>query len=75
MVGISTMQNMVVEGKLGSLTVKALIDSSSTHSFFNDKVVKKLNLPVVQRDGLKVVVANGERVKSKGLCTRVPQFH
>lgn len=67
---------MLLEGQIRPLTVKALIDSGNTHCFINDVVVKKLNLPIVQRDGLKVVVANDERVKSKGMSTWIPlQFH
>lgn len=70
-IGVSSMQNMLLRGELGTKIILALIDSGSTHSFFNEDV-KSLNPFVEQLNGLKVVVANGERVKSKGLCRKVP---
>lgn len=67
-VGNSATQNMLLAGQIGTLIVKVLIDSGSIHCFINDAVVQQLNLPIIHQDGSKVVVANGERVKSKGMC-------
>jgi hypothetical protein len=48
--------------------LRALVDSSSTHSFIHEAVVHALGLDVVHRPGLTVKVANGERLQSYGIC-------
>lgn len=63
---------MLLPGHLGEFPIKALIDSCSTHCFISEKVVQHLQLPLLERHGLKVVVANGETVRSRGLCPSVP---
>jgi hypothetical protein len=47
----------------------ALVDSGSSHNFIRDEVASKLGvllLPV--RDGLNVIVANGDRLSCQGFC-------
>uniref|UniRef100_A0A0A9GLI4 Uncharacterized protein n=1 Tax=Arundo donax TaxID=35708 RepID=A0A0A9GLI4_ARUDO len=46
-----------------------MVDSGSTHNFIRDDVAAHLGLPLHQdRAGLQVIVANGERLYSRGLC-------
>lgn len=50
---------------------KALIDHGSTHSYVNEKLVKRLSILVETKERQKVVVANGEKVESKGQYKKV----
>jgi len=52
-------------------TVEVLVDSGSTHSFINNKLCSQLELPFEEQQGVKVVVANGESICSKGKCKKV----
>lgn len=71
-IGVSSLQNLLGKGRLHEKEVMALIDSGSTQKFISENVIKLLNLPIEQRGGLRVVMVNGERVKSRGLCRQVP---
>jgi predicted aspartyl protease len=51
-----------------SVPLKALVDTGSTHTFIHTEVANRLGLPVSSRDGLSVLVANGDRVRSPGMC-------
>jgi predicted aspartyl protease len=48
--------------------LKALVDTGSMHTFIHTKVVNRLGLPVSSHDGLSLLVANGDRVHSLGVC-------
>ncbi|KAA3472231.1 Retrovirus-related Pol polyprotein from transposon 297 family [Gossypium australe] len=52
--------------------VVVLVDSGSTRNFIDYKVAKKLQLPVEAGSSLKVMVANGVRLSTQGLCRAVP---
>lgn len=58
---------------IDGLRVVSLIDSGSTHNFIHTELAHHLRLrlePV--RDGLRVVVANGDRIVSPGRCHNLP---
>jgi len=62
---------MRLQGQLAGNPVVSLVDSGSTHSFVNSKIVSQFNLQVERREGLRIVVANGERVRSSRQCKGV----
>ncbi|XP_015168562.1 uncharacterized protein [Solanum tuberosum] len=70
-IGVTAPQNMRLQGQLAGNPVVSLVDSGSTHSFVNSKIVSQFNLQVERREGLRVVVVNGERVRSPGQCEGV----
>lgn len=47
----------------------ALVDSGSAHNFVSKEVASRLGLALVPRPGLRVSVANGDRMSSAGLCS------
>ena len=61
-------QTMHVRGSLGKVGVTVLMDSGSTHSFINPKVVHRLKLIPKQTGRMQVTVANGEKLICTGLC-------
>lgn len=63
---------MHFQGKLKGNLVISLVDSRSTHSFVDSKLVSQFNFQVKRRDGLRIVVENGERVRNLGQCKEVP---
>ena len=80
MVGVSTPQTMRVTTKIGKYPLTPLIDTGSTHNFLHESFVKLAGLQTESNSSLQVVVANGERLRSLGLCREVslslhnPQF-
>ncbi|KAA3473045.1 Retrovirus-related Pol polyprotein from transposon 17.6 [Gossypium australe] len=60
-----------VAARAGSVWDIILIDSSSTHNFIDAKLMHKLSLPVLQWDQLKVAVANGNCLFTRGVCKGV----
>jgi hypothetical protein len=46
-----------------------LVDFGSTHTFIREAIVSKLGLHVTPTAGLRVKVANGEKVLSGGVCS------
>ncbi|KAH0636045.1 hypothetical protein KY289_035960 [Solanum tuberosum] len=69
--GVTTPQNMRLQGQLAGNPVVSLVDSGSTNNFVNSKIVSQFNLQVERREGLRIVVANGERVRSSRQCKGV----
>ncbi|KAK8314780.1 hypothetical protein V6Z12_D01G194500 [Gossypium hirsutum] len=68
MQGHSTMR---MAAKVGSQWAIILVDSGSTHNFIGTKLVQRLSLPVVCQEQLRVSVANGSCLFTKGLCREV----
>jgi hypothetical protein len=67
--GITSGETMRLAVEIHGCRLIALVDSGSTHNFINEDVVQRLDLPVQPaHDGLKVMVANGDRLTSKGIC-------
>jgi hypothetical protein len=51
----------------GTLLV-ALLDTGSTHNFIDTDVATRVGLALLGSSGLRVLVANGDRVTSPGCC-------
>jgi hypothetical protein len=58
---------MKLEVGLGSASLVALLDSSSTHNFISEVVAHRIGLPLQHRPRLTAMVANGERVACVGV--------
>jgi hypothetical protein len=61
----NTMQLII---HIGNKQLRALVDSSSIHSFVHEDVVHALGLGVVHHPWLSMKVANGEQLQSCGVC-------
>ncbi|WVZ63767.1 LOW QUALITY PROTEIN: hypothetical protein U9M48_013374 [Paspalum notatum var. saurae] len=57
-----------VRATVGTTTVTALLDSSSTHNFIDTSLAGKACIPLQARHGLSVAVANGDRIDAMGVC-------
>jgi len=70
--GIKTADTMHLATSVAGTSIRALVDSGSTHSFIAADTARRLGLQPAPRPGLTVGVANGERVPSAGVCAAVP---
>lgn len=66
--GIDVADTMTLQVVIKGVTLMALVDTRSTHTFVRDNVARQLGLPIAPRSGLSVKVANGDRVPSAGVC-------
>ncbi|TXG69870.1 hypothetical protein EZV62_004805 [Acer yangbiense] len=71
MIGSSNPQTMHIRGVIQTKKVVLLVDSGSTHNFLNENVAAKMGLSPTEATRFEVVVANGEKLASKGLCKGV----
>ena len=62
---------MRVKGKVNSVSLVILVDSGSTHNFIVAAVVSVLHVPVDESQILEVKIANGDIIKTQGLCKDV----
>ena len=70
--GTLTSGTMRVKGRVKCKSVVILIDSGSTHNFVDPSLFSQLHIPVDSTQILEVKVANGEVLKTHGLCKDVP---
>ena len=66
--GISTPQNLNIEGQIKKEKVILFIDSGSTHNFIHCKVAKELNFFLYPTPEFQVMVANGGTINYFGKC-------
>jgi hypothetical protein len=67
--GISTGDTMRLQVDINGHRLMALVDSGSTHNFVNNDLAQQIGLPLeTARNGLRVTVANGDRLTSSGVC-------
>jgi len=59
---------------IGGVQLKTLVDTGSTHSFIHSEVAARLGLVVTERARLSVMVANGDRLHSPGVCLTTDVF-
>ena len=71
LVGTEGPHTMRLRGKIKNQTVVILVDSRSTHNFLDQNTAKKLNCSVQVIHGLTVIVANGDMLRTQGLCEGV----
>jgi hypothetical protein len=65
--GISSSENMQIMLRIGSVQLRALLDSGSSHNFISEKAATMVELPLQGRANLFATVANGERVQCAGV--------
>ncbi|XP_023874530.2 uncharacterized protein LOC111987066 [Quercus suber] len=70
--GTSTSGTMRVMGKINQRSFVILIDSGSTHNFIDAVLVPQLHIQVDTSQILEVKVANGDVIKTQGVCKAVP---
>ncbi|KAJ0076959.1 hypothetical protein Patl1_35310 [Pistacia atlantica] len=63
---------MHIQSRIGNTPLTVLIDSRSTHNFLHHGLAKMASLKPEIGCLLNVVVANGEKLSSRGCCTNVP---
>ena len=71
LVGSPTPRTMRVKGKVNSVSLVTLVNSGSTHNFIDAAIVSVLHVPVDESQILEVTVANGDIIKTQGLCKDV----
>lgn len=69
--GTPTSGTMRVKGKVRGKSVVILMDSGSTHNFVDPSLFSQLHIHVDGSQILEVKVANGEVVRTHGLCKDV----
>ena len=70
--GLKAMDSMLLQVTVGEAQLRALVDTGSTHTFIQFALAQRLGLTVTPRAGLNVMVANGDRVCSPGVCLATP---
>jgi hypothetical protein len=70
-IGIAATETMKLSVHLGSDTITALVDSGSTHSFISTVAIYHLHLDPLFHPSHQVIVTNGDRVASAGICHNV----
>jgi hypothetical protein len=70
--GVQYPQTMRIAGTIRKTRVILLADTGSTHNFLNTKLAERLGLELDKQTAFEVLVANGERLSSKGKCFAVP---
>ena len=71
LVGSPSPGTMRVKGRVNSVPLVILVDSSSTHNFIDAAVVPVLHVLVDESQILEVKVANGDIIQTQGLCKDV----
>ncbi|XP_066311353.1 uncharacterized protein [Miscanthus floridulus] len=66
--GLGHVISMMLLVMIVGVPLKALVDTSSTHTFIHTEVAACLGLSISSRDGLSMLVMNGDRVCSPGVC-------
>ncbi|GAU39167.1 hypothetical protein TSUD_147890 [Trifolium subterraneum] len=69
--GVQSAQTIHVLGRVGSHSVRVLVDGGSTLNFIQAQVAHKLGLPHIPSPPLKVIVGNGEELSSTQVCKDV----
>ena len=70
--GLNSADSMLLQVTVGGVHLRALVDTGSTHTFIHSTLAQRLGLTVTPRAGLNVMVANGDRVCSPGVCLATP---
>ena len=69
--GTPTSGTMRVMGRIMHKSLVILIDSGSTHNFVDISLFSQLHIPVDTSQVLEVKVANGEVLRTQGLCEAI----
>ena len=68
LLGTNDCQTMRMKGKIKNQELIMLVDSSSTHNFIDQGVIKKLNCLTQDVKGMNVTVANRQTLVSNEVC-------
>ena len=71
MTGISQPQNLKLKGHIKNENVTVLVDTGSTHNFLDIRVARKLKLFVHPVPDMRVMVADGKKIKKVEKCHKV----
>lgn len=66
--GTGSNQTMMLKGLCGKVGLHVHVATGSTHNFINEQVIKKLDYPVQEVNGIWVEIANGQEMKCNSLC-------
>jgi hypothetical protein len=66
--GISAVETMCLAVQVATTTLIALVDFGSMHSFVSMEAASWLHLLPIHDPGLRMMVANGDKVPSDGIC-------
>lgn len=69
--GIRTTETMQIKVTMGTKAFTALLDTGSTHNFISEDLVPHMGVQLEARPGLRVVVANGDKVSSGGIARQI----
>ncbi|KAF8397183.1 hypothetical protein HHK36_016090 [Tetracentron sinense] len=69
--GSAAPQTMRVQGTIKHYPIVVLIDTGSTHNFINTKLAQRLGCRIQTGSELPVTVANGEILRSHGMCSNL----
>ncbi|XP_023920704.1 uncharacterized protein LOC112032172 [Quercus suber] len=70
--GTPTSGTMRIMGRINQKSFVILVDSGSTHNFIDAVLVSQLHIQIDTSQILEVKVANGEVIKTLGVCKAVP---
>jgi hypothetical protein len=70
--GVRTKETMQLAISIGGASFRALLDSGSTHNFITEDAATRTNLTLAPHGGMRVTVANRERVACPGVYSDTP---
>ena len=59
---------MKVLGNIQVVSTMVLLDSGSSHNFISEGLARKLGLQPTKNQSIRVMVASGDKLTSKGIC-------
>jgi hypothetical protein len=71
---LANTETMQLAVRINDNILEGLVDSGSTHSFISASAASILHLEPDTRPGLHVMVANGDRIASVGICRAIHIF-
>lgn len=71
LMGIRANRTIQLPVTINGVSLVALVDSGSTHTFITEDTARRLHLTVAPHQGMSVAVANGNQVTCAGLCSKV----
>jgi hypothetical protein len=70
--GVRTRETMQLGIAIGGASFRALLDSGSTHNFITEEATARTDLVLQPQGGMRVTVANGDRVTYPGVFCATP---
>ncbi|XP_057806177.1 uncharacterized protein LOC131021105 [Salvia miltiorrhiza] len=70
--GFDGPQTMKLFGRVGDTRLLLMVDNGASHCFVSEKVARKLNWQIEPTTSFSVVLGDGSRVRTGGICKDVP---